>query len=72
MNSSMAGPLLINSGIIGGLVLVLVVLDWSSRDARHLKESLGIVQAFVTVLAIVSGGIFAFVKWELFRDFVPH
>ena len=72
MNGRIFGRLLIISGIIGGLVLVLLVLHWSSPDAGHLKELAGIVQAFVTVLAIVSGGIFAFVKWELFRAFVPH
>ena len=63
---------MIIAAIIGGLILVLVGLDWFLPDSGHLKESAGIVQAFVTVPAIVFGGIFAFVKLELFRDFVPH
>ena len=72
MNRRIASLLLIIVGIIGGLVLAPLSLDWFLPDTGHFKELLGIVQAFVTVLAIVFGGIFAFIKLELFRDFEPH
>lgn len=41
-------------------------------DPARARDLAGIVQALVTALAIVAGGLFAGYKLQLFRDFQPH
>ena len=55
-----------------GLFLLVAVGDWVLPDAAPLGDWADIVLALVTILAILFGGLFAAVKFELFRDFEPH
>ena len=52
------------------VAFVMFVDDWS--DASRVKDVAGAVQSVVTVIAIVTGGIFALFKLQAFRDFEPH
>ncbi len=57
------------------LVLLLVVgvgLYFLVIDTTRAKDVAGIVQAAVTAVAIAAGGVFAFYKLQIFRDFEPH
>ena len=40
--------------------------------AGELKDAAGIVQAVLTAMAIIGGGLVAAYKLQLFRDFAPH
>lgn len=64
--------LLIALTIMASLTLALAALHWLLPDASRFKDMAGIVQSVVTVLAIITGGIIAAAKLELFRDFEPH
>jgi len=59
------------AGVVG-LFLLVALLDWALPDAAPLGDWADIVLALVTILAILFGGLFAAVKFELFRDFEPH
>ena len=52
------------------VAFVVLVDDWS--NVSRIKEVAGAGQAAVTVIAIVTGGIFALFKLQAFRDFEPH
>ena len=55
--------------------LALIVNNWlSSPDSEvtRIKDIAGTVQSAVTVSAIVVGGILAYFKLQVFRDFEPH
>ena len=57
------------------LVILLVVgvgLYFLVIDTTRAKDVAGIVQAAVTAVAIAAGGVFAFYKLQIFRDFEPH
>ena len=41
-------------------------------DISRVRDVVGIVQGFVWAFLIVAGGIFAYRKLQLFRDFEPH
>ena len=61
--------------IVGVLVLslvVLVLLNLLLSDATRAKDLAGVVQSMITVVAIAAGGVFAFYKLQIFRDFEPH
>ena len=68
----------VRSGVLAvcGLVVllgaVLAVLDLTLDDVSRLNDLAGLVQSTVTVLAIVAGGVFAYYKLRVFRDFEPH
>ena len=55
-----------------GLFIFVAVLNWVLPDTVLLGDLANVVLALVTVLAIIFGGLFAAVKFELFRDFEPH
>ncbi len=44
----------------------------SPTDISRIRDVVGIVQAFVWAFLIIAGGIFAYRKLQLFRDFEPH
>lgn len=46
--------------------------DTSHADISRLRDVVGIVQSFVTACIIVAGGILAYRKLLIFRDFEPH
>ncbi len=53
------------------LVLVAIVVLWQVFDVPIL-DSARAFQAIFAVVAITSGAIFAYYKFEIFRDFEPH
>ena len=60
-----------------GVVLVVlaalaIVLNFTLSDVSRANDLGEIVQISVTVFAIVTGGIFAYDKLQIFRDFKPH
>ena len=63
--------LLVLLAVVGLFVLVAVV-DWALPDVSPLGRWTDIALALVTIVAILVGGLFAAVKFELFRDFEPH
>ncbi len=54
------------------LIVALVLLNFTLSGAGRLKDIAAIVQSSVTAVAIVAGGVFAYYKLQLFRDFEPH
>ena len=54
------------------LFILVAALDWVLPDAAPLGRWADIALAVVTILAIFIGGLFAAVKFDLFRDFEPH
>ena len=57
-----------------GAVLALAVSGlayWLPAGGRA-SDAAGFVQIFVTAFVVVAGGIFAYRKLQLFRDFEPH
>ena len=73
---------LIVVGVVALLAVAVLVLNFWLTDASRsatdptdisrVKDVVGIVQAFVWAFLIVAGGIFAYRKLQLFRDFEPH
>ena len=67
------GSLLILFSIVGLLIIVGIVLNLLLPDKLvWAKDIVGIIQLSATIVAIAVGGIFAAIRLELFRDFVPH
>lgn len=69
----------INRGLLQTIAAVLAVMSITFLvaylfvpDTGKLEELLGIAQAFVTVFAIIAGGVFAAYKWQVFRESEPH
>ncbi len=52
------------------LILVFVALGW--LDITRFKRELSILQSAITISAILIGGVFAIVRFQLFRAFEPH
>ena len=71
MQEKYFGSLLIVLGGILGLLLIIAILH-GLLPGGEIKDSVGIVQSFVTAAAVIVAGFLAIVKWELFRDFEPH
>ena len=72
MQDKLVGVALLVVVAVIGLFLLVGLLDWVLPDAAPLGDWADTVLAVVTVLAILFGGLFAAVKFELFRDFEPH
>lgn len=73
---------LIVVGVLALLALAVLALNFwltdasrsatDATDISRVRDVVGIVQAFVWAFLIVAGGIFAYRKLQLFRDFEPH
>ena len=61
---------------VAAVIAVLIVLFPAAYllvpDPARVKDTLGVMQAVVTTLAIVLGGVFAAYKWQIFRESEPH
>ncbi len=57
--------------VIGVLILAFAVLDLLLPDTSRAKDLAGVIQAMAFV-AILAGGVVAFIKLQVFRDFEPH
>ncbi len=78
----MAADVLIAVGVLAGLGLVALALyvwmSWiggAQTDRFVLGQfisAVGLLQSLATTLVLVAGGIFAYRKLQLFRDFEPH
>ena len=66
------GLMVIVLAVLAVLCLVFLAAYLLAPDAARVKEALWVVQAVVTTLAIVLGGIFAAYKWQVFRESEPH
>lgn len=62
--------------IVLAVAVGLALAVWGSHarlvDIDALGDAAGMVQVFVTGLVVVAGGIFAYRKLQLFRDFEPR
>ena len=58
-------------GVVALFILVAAV-DWVLPDSAPLGRWADIALAVVTILAIFIGGLFAAVKFDLFRESAPH
>lgn len=66
------GNLLLVLGILAGVGLALAGLNrWLPGD-HELRDLAAVMQAVVTMAAIIYAGIVAAAKLEVFRDFEPH
>ena len=54
------------------LVVIVAALGLNAVPGVDIPDSVRIVQAVVTIVAIAGGAIFAYYKLEIFRDFEPH
>ena len=66
------GSIFLLISLVGGLVWLTLVLYLWLPDLGIVGDILKIIQASVTSVAIVTGGTFAIVKLQVFRDFAPH
>ena len=74
--------ILIVAGILLGLAGITAALNLRLEDtARNatspaeigrIKDVVSIIQAFVWAFLLLAGGVFAYRKLQLFRDFEPH
>lgn len=60
------------SGILGALILLSIPMYLWLPDITQAGDLARIIQAAITATAIVATGIFAAVKFQLFREFEPH
>ncbi|MCY4436749.1 MAG: hypothetical protein OXE05_05375 [Chloroflexi bacterium] len=58
--------------VVVGLCLVFLTAYHFAPDATRVKDVLWGMQAGVTALAVILGGIFAAYKWQAFRESEPH
>ena len=59
-------------GALALLVCVALTLDLMLTKVGRAKDIASIVQSFATALAIVTGGIYALYKFQVFRTLEPH
>lgn len=63
-------------GMIGSIIAIVVamvfLLDGILPDVGRAKDSMGIIQSFVAIVAIVTGAYLAHKRFQLFRTFQPH
>ena len=69
----------INTGLIAivlavvvGLCLIILAASLAALHIENFRESVEIVQSIFTIIAIVAGGLFAWHKWQEFRESEPH
>ena len=60
---------LIVLAVVPALVMAVWGLHARRDDFGTVGEAVSIVQVFVTALVVLAGGIFAYRKLQLFRDF---
>ena len=62
--------------ILVAVVATLVTIVWGLHAWRDVfgtvGEAVSIAQVFITAVVVLAGGIFAYRKLQLFRDFEPH
>ena len=59
-------------GALALLVCVALILDLMLTKVGRAKDIASIIQSFATALAIVTGGIYALYKFQVFRTLEPH
>ena len=64
--------ILIVLAVIAVLCLAALALGVWLPDVGRVGDAVSVVQVFATALVVVVGGIFAYRKLQLFRDFEPH
>ena len=61
--------ILVTLAVLAGVV---IALDRWLPDLGRINNVVGMMQVFATAFVLVAGGIFAYRKLQLFRDFEPH
>ena len=64
------GLIVVSVGAV--LLLAAIGLGYWMPEVDRVGDALGVLQVFVTALVIVAGGLFAYRKLQMFRDFEPH
>ena len=54
------------------LVTLVVVMEFRAPDVNPFGTAINVIQAIVTILAIILGGSWAYFKLQVFRDFEPY
>ena len=60
------------SGLLALLTALAIGFNFLLPDLGQASDLARIIQASVTSVAIVAGGIFAAIKLQVFREFAPH
>lgn len=64
--------MMIVGGSIVAVLVAIMLIRWAVPDSAPIVDALIVIQAFVTVVAIVGGAILAYQRFQLFRTFYPH
>lgn len=61
--------MMIVGGSIVAVLVAIMLIRWAVPDSAPIVDALIVIQAFVTVVAIVGGAILAYQRFQLFRTF---
>ena len=61
--------MMIVGGSIVAVLVAIMLIHWAVPDSAPIVDALIVIQAFVTVVAIVGGAILAYQRFQLFRTF---
>ena len=53
-------------------IVSLLIAMWLLEFPAQVRDGAKVIQAIVTVIAILSGGLFATIRLQVFRPFEPH
>ena len=59
-------------GALGFVVCAALILDFTLPRVDRAKDTASIIQSFAAALAIMTGGIYALYKLQVFRTLEPH
>ena len=68
----MRQPLLAMLGSVAALVVMVLALEHWLSNLGRIAVVLGVIQSIATIVAIFLGGVWAYFKLQIFRDFEPH
>ena len=69
--NGLAATILIGAAIVGSIGAAFL-LDAVLPDSGRAGNIFSIIQSFVTAVAIVTAGIWAYFRFQVFRTFYPH
>ena len=75
MKWNLSGPLpviLIALAVVIAPVIAIFILDTFLDSPRKIGLAVGVLQGYVTVVAIGAGGAFAIYRFRIFRSLEPH
>ncbi len=69
LNTSLVATVL---AVVVGLCLIILAASLAALRIENFRESVEITQSLFTIIAIIAGGLFAWHKWQEFRESEPH